>query len=122
MVICVAAMSSSLYSCAIPKIVIDFAHIKVRKTLSTWPQSEEPRVEENPCVEGDRMEEGLLGGHVSPLEATRTPQPHNLTFAEGGAKRLENPSTTDHVEVPQPQVAASANGEARTGARGVHHC
>lgn len=58
------------------------------------------------------MEEGLLGGPVSPLEPTRTPQPHNLTFAEGGAKRLETPSTTDHVEVPQPQVPASANGEA----------
>jgi hypothetical protein len=58
------------------------------------------------------VEEGLLGGPVSPLEPTRTPQPHNLMFAEGGAKRLENPSTTDHVEVPQPQVAASANGEA----------
>jgi hypothetical protein len=58
------------------------------------------------------VEEGLLGGPVSPLEPTRTPQPHNLMFNEGGAKRLENPSTTDHVEVPQPQVAASANGEA----------
>jgi len=32
--------------------------------------------------------------------------------AEGGAEQLEQPSTTYHVEVLQPQVAVSADGEA----------
>jgi len=41
------------------------------------------------------------------------PQPHSLTSLEGGVEPLEQPSTTDHVEVPQPQVAASADGEAQ---------
>ena len=32
--------------------------------------------------------------------------------AEGGAEQLQQPSTTYHVEVLQPQVAVSADGEA----------
>lgn len=58
------------------------------------------------------MEEGLLGRPMSPLESTRMSQPHSLASAKGGVVQLEYLSTTDHVEVSQPQVAASTNGEA----------
>ena len=36
-------------------------------------QSDEPRVEENPRTEGDRVEKGLVNGLVSPPRSTEMP-------------------------------------------------
>jgi hypothetical protein len=49
---------------------------------------------------------------MSPHKAIEALQPQGLTSTNDGAEQAEQPSTTEHVEAPQPQVAASDDGEA----------
>ena len=92
--------------------MIDSALVRVQKTSSTQAQSEESWVETNPDVEGKRVNRGLAIRLVSPPKASKVPQPLSLTGAEDGVEPPTQPSATDSVEAPQPEIAATVDNEA----------
>ena len=58
-------------------------YTRVKKTLSTQDQSEEPRVEENPRTNGDQVEKGHASGPVSPPRSTKTPRAQGSMSTNG---------------------------------------
>ena len=89
-----------LYVTLFPGHHLAATHTRVQKTLSTRAQSEEPWVEENPCTDSDRVEEGQASGPVSPPRSTKMPQVQGLTFIDGEAEQPEQPGTIEGVEAP----------------------
>ena len=76
------------------------SHSRVQKAQSTRAQSEEPRVEENPRTEGNRVEKGQISRPVSPPGSTKTPRAQGLMSAIGEAEQPTRSGTMESVEVP----------------------
>ena len=62
-----------LYVTSFPGHHLTATYTRVRKTLSTRAQSEEPWVEENLRTGGDQVEKGQASGPVSPPRSTKMP-------------------------------------------------